>query len=633
MYANNHKVILSDIDKSIYVNAIYDLGHNVADSLKLPKDISISVVSEISKKAEFRKGHNTDQAQSSVSTSKMILEYNVKVNKELQKGRTFQEFKTRKPIIIDSDKYMVTEDNTLFTITGTIRIMDKNRTVVANIENTLLEMAIQDTFTITVNTDIFYYLPLSIVALIKNSFQARNKIEPIELLDYINYISTGYVDIATNASGDADTLSLVVKRAMLTEAKIDEGSFDMDIEYDADTGFYTKNIDYSFEIKAPTALTISNEVVIYNEMVSSYLINKQPSIENYTNDTGIEALNVFNIDYIKFFKLMDMYNTRYLTIPLEDRHLPYKPLANRRPLFSVLTLLDIEDTQKALFNIRDLVDYRIDPVLLEYLRKNRNYINLDRYSLFNFNLFENDRELPLSSLIIDNELNIIPTMPLNPTKCYRVLFTLNTQLQYLPYGEQSIIKRYKRLLDKRTVLIKTTLSKSLNILRSRGLEQYIKGIDEIINESSYMSQHIEYDGDVAILENTIKRLRSSDVGDTFRKDVLDTLYNFKLGRYTQVDGYVLFENNKAKLMFNNETLIYEYANHAIVTMGDDIILLDTAKNMYMINDKELIVIRPDIIYYQETILYPVASMIELNNYSDKAIEKTVNESKTLVRRI
>lgn len=292
-----------------------------------------------------------------------------------------------------------------------------------------------------------YYLPKPIEEFLATIYEIRkDEIGDVDnIIHFLDMVKMKDITIMSNIAGEDEQIGI---RDIQTDCLggFTDNYFNAKPEYDKDAGKYVCELEYELYYDIPTYLSVSYFISIYNRILPAKFIESRNAINGYAES----PMNVLNSYYEITRKLpldkhdfRDIDVSKYTHIPKEDR---YDDFTNNIGI-TVFSALILVNDDPVLFNVGDLGEYALDPMLLLYLREyGYQYAGNDFQDIVNISLYENNKRHS-GVLEMDSELNVYSKIKLDKYNRYRVLLSIQVDLNSLSGPAVSRYKRYLSYLE------------------------------------------------------------------------------------------------------------------------------------------------------------------------------------------
>ncbi len=190
------------------------------------------------------------------------------------------------------------------------------------------------------------------------------------------------------------------------------------------------SFDYIVKYEKPIEMQLEYPLVVHNNLLDAkFRPNENDRL--YAKMVGGKSWTNANMDVIRLDQ--DVYYEAWegIRIPHFDEWVPkYDAHIGARNLMHALVGIDASDPTLVL-DLKDLGEYQIKPLYVDFLKKHHAKINIPYLNIFNVSLYENDVVMPEESVIIDEDLIVRYRIPLDLRNVYRVRITLLTDLSLL----------------------------------------------------------------------------------------------------------------------------------------------------------------------------------------------------------
>ncbi len=286
--------------------------------------------------------------------------------------------------------------------------------------------------------DYYYLIPDILLGLLEDMFTA-GKINYEDGKTFFDFLSAGNALNAMVLTSDINGFEGDIGLAIMASNSIN-GLFDIEIrnpekEFDSGTNKWSVPVTYKINYLSPESFIVDFALLVNNSMLPErYYIQKA--------DHAVDPNRVRN-DLPPNDLVLIEYKQDYVAIPPYDNHKIKMQNSNiLKPIICVLACISPAD-KKTLFNLTDLVYYKIKDEYIDYMKTNHMYLtsglNKGFNSIFTLDIYEDKALMSKSKITVDSELNISAVDDLDITKLYRVVLSVMVDLSLLsPIGLNSI---------------------------------------------------------------------------------------------------------------------------------------------------------------------------------------------------
>lgn len=211
------------------------------------------------------------------------------------------------------------------------------------------------------------------------------------------------------------------------------GTFDFTVPPEKQKGegaTQTVSFDYILKYEKPIEMQLEYPLVVHNNLLPQKF---RPSETDrmYSRMVGAKSWTNANMDTIRLDQ--DVYYEQWqgIRIPHFDEWVPkYNTHLGARNLMHALVGVDTTDPT-LLLDLTQLGDYALSPTYVPFLKRHAAKLTVPYLNIFNVAVYENDTPLPDTEIVIDSNLVVRSTKPLNLRKTYRVRITLLVDLSLL----------------------------------------------------------------------------------------------------------------------------------------------------------------------------------------------------------
>jgi len=286
-----------------------------------------------------------------------------------------------------------------------------------------------------------YHLQEEFIYILKEIHRLRENVAGYgdEWDDYFIDRLTNKASVVTNVSGQQAIWAVSEKQIRV------QGYFDFegapekgDKEGEHDN--WGMGVVYTFNYDKPIECNMYYPLMIHNQLVSDKF---RDTVMPYKLENQNRAYTLSGRAFAEFESdnvVLSTYSNDGICIPSFDDFMPNFVLPSTIRVFTALSSIT-ENDRKSLFNLHDLGDFSLSPVILDFLTKSEYpYLGKDYQSIFSLSLY---RETALASdgnLVVDSNLNVSSVNDLALRKSHRVRLGLVTDMTSLTMDALSRIR-------------------------------------------------------------------------------------------------------------------------------------------------------------------------------------------------
>lgn len=444
--------------------------------------------------------------------------------------------------IINSQSFNVSEISYETENFITMHVRSKNRGRLEKLISSLQFRSRGGKITYLLGSEYYYYLPATVNKLLTyfselNNLNRDKPLTPTEYLSSIDMVGFSY-----NALDRLENTQPARYRTIAQIATTIIGVNSLEITHN--DGIYSLSFEIESQYDRVGTLSVSYNNVIHNSLLEDkYLLS--PVLLNGYGDgqrTGYEdLLDTFNNVKLTRKELIDRYPYRYIHIPRVDNYIGYS-IGGERILLSILTTID---DSNILVNLHELGVDKIEPILLNFLKSEHEYLTKFLESKFSIKLFTNGIQQPSSLLTIDEELNVWVNKKLDIEKIHRVVLTSIDSSDSLTRRAYNAIDKYKKKLDNTVIILNNKIVDIMDDIPRECDKEKLKGYDKYADP-------LAVDLINGKLENTV--LTEFVIGE------YNTSYVYKdIGNIVETDLYTYY--------LCNDDILRVYVNDKIKLIG------------------------------------------------------------------
>lgn len=360
-------------------------------------------------------------------------------------------------------------------------------------------------------------IPTVVEDFISDVHALKSRLVPEPLDQYFLNHATNRIHSITDMSNENNIRLAVSERQVRIIGLFNFNSMPEKLNINRDESTYEFKFDYKFTFSAPKAMSIRYPVMICNRTLPSKYIsfiqeNKENSMREYKMNHNYIGTSLANLSYFEAHRQLEnrVDINVPINIPLFDDFSSREGHRGFGIAFSVLTEID-ETDMKSLFNLKDLGDYYIPDVILEYLvNGEKDYITSPYASFMYLGLHTDGKYFDAPLLVVDEDLNVRSKVELELFRPTRVTLSVIFDFSKLNQNAQdrlienpevltifiseyiSAVNTYKNESDRRSLdnSFYNFLIRVFYTYLKRDMLDYLKTIISIISHDKYFSMTI-----------------------------------------------------------------------------------------------------------------------------------------------
>ena len=368
----------------------------------------------------------------------------------------------RKPILEYKDNFKVTPLSIPTKLLITMKLESKNESEVSRAINNFRFLWASGSTVLQHSAIIRYYPDAKIFGFLSSLHKQMNAKfnKEIDIETFISLFKNDSLKVARPVTGDWSKASLIVEEKLTNMQGVMNSLENVEMSYDKDRGLYSMEIEYELSYDKPSFLNMTYEPVIHNVVLEDRYLDQSNKITD-------NQFNVITDYYVKgdmpnvldiIGRMVD--NKNFITVPDFDAF--KEPSTMGTTVLSVLVVLDSLE----LFNIHSIGDVHINPLFIDLMMRDKDYIFDPFSSILFVELQENDVTVLNRLSLRDDGMIMIDSF--DPAKRYRVLLNVNTNSKMLPQRADGSLKESISLLKNRRVF---TNNNAIDTLLLAGLSQ------------------------------------------------------------------------------------------------------------------------------------------------------------------
>lgn len=234
--------------------------------------------------------------------------------------------------------------------------------------------------------------------------------------------------VVTNQSGTRGLVTIPEKQIQV-QGWFNFADHPQDVSLEKPGETWQVSFNYTFQYDKVTSIAMSYPIVVHNQLLDDYVLNFEKPYNPYEESRKPSFTGQLNqtFSYINYST-----DNRYtgIVVPHYDDWRPYTTQQKSLPLFTSLISVDLEDPH-LIVNLMDLGELQFSQSLLNFIYRHRKDILQYLSTPFIINFFKGKQLMDTKGLIIDKDLNLKSTTPLNPREVHHLQFSVITQLRFL----------------------------------------------------------------------------------------------------------------------------------------------------------------------------------------------------------
>lgn len=207
-----------------------------------------------------------------------------------------------------------------------------------------------------------------------------------------------------------------------------------------DGATYTASFEYHYQYEQVTGVHLSYPIMIHQQLLDAkwcprntpYEMWRQPAYMSLAKSMYESHKNVPG-GYIETME--------GVVYPEYDEWIPYNVPANTLKLFSALLSVDATDPTLVV-NLHDLLHWELNPIVLDYLLANREWITKHHFSPVIVSLYVDKDRYDETTLTIDADGSVRTSAPMDSRKQYHFVIHAMLDLSQLTRERQDVLRTY-----------------------------------------------------------------------------------------------------------------------------------------------------------------------------------------------
>lgn len=528
---------------------------------------------------------------------KVTIEVDEETNKDRILGTTVHQ-QNQIPIFIDESLKLILKpvyNNVKATISFKYRASDRNQAIKWRNELRVRTGMLRDIFLHEVNYH--YHIREEIIDQIYHAHSLREKVAGYGE-SFQEYFANNLIDrasIKTDQAGNAAVWTVNERQVRV------QGYFDFEGEpekgsRESPSDVWTIAVNYIFSYDKPIHLSLQYPFVVHNQLIDE---KYRTFINFYDYSVQPVQYNMHNLTLRQFQsdRIADMTKlSNGVSIPEFDDFIPSKVLHSTIRIFTALSAFE-PDNKRSLFNLTDLGDFSIDPVILDFIKTSEYpFIQKDFNSIFHLGFYRDSSRLRDDHIEVLPDLSIQTNYDINLRKTYRVRMGIVTDLKYLTTAALSRLQAYqlrymlgeceKNAILKFNGVVDTCLANklryyaSIGVLSSISVEKFISSADIFEFTAYLLTTYTALLSARIINSNTLDEVRTLGVIRKFTikainqlRDLNDNVEDLK----PYVSDFISSKDCRKLCLRLLELIIYrtslsckitEYIDEALRTLGN-----------------------------------------------------------------
>lgn len=341
------------------------------------------------------------------------------------------------PIFLDGDVgFMLRPTTQRYNYTVNFIYQSKSKTSVTRWRTSMLTKLQQDARQWLLSFQYGMTIPDEYKDLITNIHKNREEVDPYgeTLGDYLKRYCSDQTTIIGNQAGEEKEL-VFTKKDTRVVGQFDFGAIPDEPSYDQGQGLWSISFPFKFNWQKPAEIAANYPIAVHNAMLPDrFVIPKSTHYANAgENFNTVRDGFVADMERFEMNTVMDV-SARvggHLRLPYFDDHSFPPSITSYSPVFSALCGLDPDDPTRIIDLANDLDDWRLDPIILDYLLSERDKIVRPYESVFYLNYhnwnFRNNSDIWMDGSIMRSR------NPLSLRDSHRVVFDICTSFSRMPF--------------------------------------------------------------------------------------------------------------------------------------------------------------------------------------------------------
>ena len=448
------RVPIEDVDNTIIGPTVVSIFNRLKTVFHLDKNSHLTIknseIDYINK--NWNIGDKTNIEMNSNRLTEIELDYNLNYN-ELRKNSVNYRDNNVTPILYsDETKFKVSVLYFDINLNVNFKIRAKSKSVLSNLLNEIRIRYVTGRDIISHDLVYTYYLNTFFKTLISNFTYNKNityktDLTPSEYLAELIDDRFTYLGVMDN---DFKKVSLGFKEIQSGIL----GRFENDLietkkNYDKETGYWETAFEYTLQFKLPAFYDVEYYKIAYqyelDKAFTTIMTTEKDPFGRKEEHEKLLSIFAFN-DYEK--TVLEKVKFNYLRVPESDNDSNINDLEYYSNIYSVLFTIT-DDNSNVIYNLRDDIGFKLDKNIIIMLEETEWEYSSNLFrSIFNVSLYCFNKKLPDDYIEIDKNLNVVLKKELNKNCIYRVVFSLNNNLNVLLNSDKNrIVKLYGSYLD------------------------------------------------------------------------------------------------------------------------------------------------------------------------------------------
>lgn len=463
----NISLTLSDIAQSVSRPMVLGIAAQVQDKTKIPRDAKVFFPGDIQKMRTAGSDIDTEPGRRAIfNTDRYIF---IEVEEALDNeaiGTTAVSRDEQIPVFMDPGLGVYV---TPVYATVQVTINFQYRTPSKNEAHKWLQdirMRLSMLRDVDVHSIPYHYrLPGPALEVLKEVYDKREAVAPYgqTFAEYFTLHATPRLTVIGDLTGQHKELAISETQGRIIGLYGFEGVPEKPSRDDS-TATYQVSFSYKFNYEQPIGVNLRYPVMVHNQLLNPEFI-EFPYEEGDLNKTfksfsqSMHAMHAFETD--------TQVNAKYwgdlsLTIPPYDDFTTPEKLNRSAPVFTLLCEVDSSD-KRTLFNLGDLGEYGINDEVLEFIRLSEySHMTKAYTSILQLELYRGQHRSSSSSLVVDADLNVRSSVPLDLRQSHRVRLSLVTDLTLLTQSAIRRLMAYPKALVAVLSSLNECLARSVN---------------------------------------------------------------------------------------------------------------------------------------------------------------------------
>lgn len=291
-----------------------------------------------------------------------------------------------------------------------------------------------------------YNIPIPALVILQEIHRLRENVKGYgdTFHEWLDKCFSPYVTIVTNQAGKQASW-VVSETALRLQGGFDFTAVPEKGEYEDSVSRWNISFNYKLQIDKPVGITLDYPIVVHNQLLSSKF---RRSVQKDHNEEyqkrwseSLSALSKFETIYnndVKNFKFEG------IAIPgFDDFYTDNIPGFTSR-IFTALLQLEREGAGK-LLNLNDMGKYTLKKIILDFLKKEAQYVTKSLRSVFQLHLYRNKDLLFFNNanpVVLMNDLEVRTNLELDFRDIHHIRFSIINDLSVLPKEALERLRQY-----------------------------------------------------------------------------------------------------------------------------------------------------------------------------------------------